>query len=135
MSLNNSSYIPAETLKQGDNDDKDDDIDEYDDDETRFVIKRQNTFMCFTTKKLKFLDVINYLASGFSYDTYLKAYGCELQKSHFQYEYMADIGKLEDSALPPQEAFYCRLKNEDISDDDYARCQAVWRDNCMKSIS
>ena len=39
--------------KQDDNDDKDEDIDgEDDDDETRFVIKRQNTFMCFTTKKL-----------------------------------------------------------------------------------
>ena len=54
--------------KQDDNDDKDEDIDEEDDDddETRFVIKRQNTFMCFTTKKLNFLDVTNYLTSGFA---------------------------------------------------------------------
>ncbi len=82
--------------KQDDNDDKDEDIDEEDDDddddETRFVMKRQNTFMCFTTKKLKFLDVTNYLAPGFSYDKYLKAYGCELQKGHFPYEYMDGIG-------------------------------------------
>ena len=40
------------------NKDSDDDKDEYidedydDDDETRFVIKRQNIFMCFSTKKL-----------------------------------------------------------------------------------
>ena len=124
--------------KHGDNDDKDEYIDEEDDDddddETRFVINRQNTFMCFTTKKLKFLDVTSYLAPGFSYDKYLKAYGCELQKGHFPYEYMDGIGKLEDIALPPQEAFYSRLKNEDISDDDYARCQAVWRDNRMKPM-
>ena len=33
-----------------------------------------------------------------------------------------------------QEAFYSRLKNEGISDDDYARCQAVWCDNRMKSM-
>ena len=105
-----------------------------DDDETRFVIKRQNTFMCFATKKLKFLDITSYLAPGFSYDTYLKAYGCELQKGHFPYEYMDDIGKLEDRALPPQEAFYSRLKNEGISDDDYARCQVVWCANRMKSM-
>ena len=111
--------------KQDDNDDKDEDIDEEDDDdddETRFVIKRQNTFMCFTTKKLKLLDVTNYLPPGFSYDKYLKAYGCELQNGHFPYQYMDGIGKLEDIALPPQEAFYSRLKNEYISDDDYARC-------------
>ena len=105
-----------------------------DDDETRFVIKRQNTFMCFATKKLKFLDITSYLAPGFSYDKYLKAYGCELQKGHFPYEYMDGIGKLEDRALPPQEAFYSRLKNEGISDDDYARCQAVWCANRMKSM-
>ena len=90
--------------------------------------------MCFATKKLKFLDITSYLAPGFSYDKYLKAYGCELQKGHFPYEYMDGIGKLEDRALPPQEAFYSRLKNEGISDDDYARCQAVWCANRMKSM-
>ena len=47
---------------------------------------------------------------------------------------MDGIGKLEDRALPPKEAFYNRLKNEDISDGDYARCQTVWRDNRMKSM-
>ena len=50
--------------KQDDNDDgKDDDDDEDDDDDdddTRFVIKRQNTFMCFSTRKLKFLDIITF---------------------------------------------------------------------------
>ena len=108
-----------------DDDDKCEDIDEEDDDETRFVIKRQNTFMCFSTKKLTFFDIINYLAPGFCYDKYLKVYGCELQKCHFPYEYMDGIGKLEDRALPPQEAFYSRLKNEHISDADNSRCHAV----------
>ena len=130
-------FVPY-LLKPSKQDDNDEDIDEEeeddDDDETRFVIKRQNTFMCFTTKKLKFLDITSYLAPGFSYDKYLKAYGCELQKGHFPYEYMDGIGKLEDRALPPKEAFYSRLKNEDIADDDYARCQTVWRDNRMTSM-
>ena len=30
------------------------------------VIKRQNNFMCLFTDKLKFVDIINYLAPGFS---------------------------------------------------------------------
>ena len=116
-----------------DNEDVEEEEDD-DDDKTRFVIKRQNTFVCFATKKLKFLDITRYLAPGFSYDKYLKAYGCELQKGHFPYEYMDDIGILEDRALPLQEAFYSRLKNEGISDDDYARCQAVSCVNRMKSM-
>ena len=92
------------------------------------------THSCVSQRETKFLDIINFLAPGYSYDKYLKAYGCELQKGHFPYEYMDGIGKLEDSALPPQEAFYSRLKNEGISDEDYARCQAVWRDNGMKTM-
>ncbi len=62
------------------------------------------THSCFTTKKLKFLDITSYLAPGFSYDKYMKAYGCELQKGHFPYEYIDGIGKLEDRALSPKEA-------------------------------
>ena len=85
-------------------------------------------------KKLKFLDIINYLSPGSSYHNYMKAFGRELHKGHSPYEYTDGIGKLEDRVLPPQEAFCSRLKNEDISDDDYARWQVVWRDNRMKSI-
>ena len=45
--------------------------------------ERNNTFMCLSTDQLKFLDMINYIAPGFSYDKYLKAYGCEVTKGHF----------------------------------------------------
>ena len=65
-----------------------------------FVIKRQNNFMCLSTDKLKFLDMVNFLAPGVSYAKYLTAYGCELGKGHFPYEYMDDLQKLEDRALP-----------------------------------
>ena len=98
------------------------------------VIKRQNTYMCLYTDKLKFVDICKYLAPGVSYAKYLTAYGCELGKGHFPYEYMDDLQKLEDRVLPPQSAFFSQLKNEGISDADYARCQAVWHDNQMKTM-
>ena len=98
------------------------------------VIKRQNTYMCLYTDTLKFVDICNYLAPGVSYAKYLTAYGCELGKGHFPYEYMDDLQKLEDRVLPPQSAFFSQLKNEGISDADYARCQAVWHDNQMKTM-
>ena len=98
------------------------------------VIKRQNTYMCLYTDKLKFVDICNYLAPDVSYAKYLTAYGCELGKGHFPYEYMDDLQKLEDRVLPPQSAFFSQLKNEGISDADYARCQAVWHDNQMKTM-
>ena len=98
------------------------------------VIKRQNTYMCLYTDKLKLVDICNYLAPGVSYAKYLTAYGCELGKGHFPYEYMDSIGKLDECSLPPQAVFYSRLKNEGIANDDYARCQAVWRDNGMETL-
>ena len=47
---------------------------------------------------------------------------------------MDDLLKLEDRALPPQEAFYSRLKDEGISDKDYSLCQVARRDNGMKTM-
>ena len=99
-----------------------------------FVIKKQNNFMCLTTDKFKFVEICNYLAPGFSYAKYLAAYGCAQQKGHFPYEYMDDLRKLDDQALPTQTAFFSQLKNEGISDTDYAACQAVWRDNRMTTM-
>ena len=90
--------------------------------------------MCFSTDKLKFIDMVNFLAPGYSYDKYLKAYGCNLQKGHFPYDYMDDVRKLDDCVLPQQAVFYSRLKNEGISDEDYALCQAVWHDNRMTTL-
>ena len=99
-----------------------------------FVIKRNNTFMCLSTDQLKFLDMTNYIAPGFSYDKYLKAYGCEVTKGHFPYEYMNRLEKLDDTVLPSKEAFFSRLKNEGISDEDYASCQEAWCDNDMTTL-
>ena len=105
-----------------------------DQDESCFVIKRENTFMCFSTNKVRFLDVTNFLAPGVSYEKYLKAYGCSVQKGHFPYEYIDDLKKLEEHFLPPQAAFFSRLKNEGISDTDYALCQEAWRNNRMTTM-
>ena len=81
--------------------------------------------MCFSTDKLKFLDMVNFLAPGYSYDMFLNAYGCKLQKGYFPYEYMDDVQKLDDCVLPPHTVFYSRLNNECIADEDYARYQAL----------
>ena len=99
-----------------------------------FVIKRNNPFMYLSTDQLKFLYMINYIAPGFSYDKYLKAYGCEVKKGHFPYEYMDRLERLDDTALPSKQAFFSRLKNEGISDEDYTSCQEAWRVNAMSTL-
>ena len=76
----------------------------------------------------------NYKAPVFNYEKYLKAYGCEVTKGHFPYEDMDCLERLDDSVLPSKEAFFSRLKNELISDEDYASCQDAWRDNAMTTL-
>ena len=127
----------SKTVEQDEEDEREQEEtkkDETDGVGSMFVIKRNNTFMCLSTDQLKFLDMINYIAPGFSYDKYLKAYGCEVTKGHFPYEYMDRLERLDDTALPPKAAFFSRLKNEGISDEDYASCQEAWRVNGMTTL-
>ena len=42
--------------------------------------------------------------------------------------------KLKETQLPPKEAFYSRLNNEDISDENYAHARKVWKTFKMKSM-
>ena len=83
------------------------------------VIKRHNTFIAISTPSFIFLDMTNFLAPGFSYSKYLAAYKISETKGFFPYEYITDLSKLDETDLPPQTAFYSKLKNTNISDDDY----------------
>lgn len=56
----------------------------------KFVIKKTNNFMCVSTDRLRFLDVLNFLAPGFSYDAFRKAYDCTFTKGFFPYECQGD---------------------------------------------
>ena len=69
-----------------DNDNDDDDADETIDQKkeaTYFVVKRQGGLSCIQTKRLRFLDICNFIAPGFSYSKYLKAYECSEEKGFF----------------------------------------------------
>lgn len=51
--------------------------------EQPFVVKASNSFKINSTAKLRFLDVKFYLAPGYSYSSYLKAFGVEEKKAFF----------------------------------------------------
>lgn len=58
--------------------------------------------MAVKTEKLKFLDIMNYLAPGFSYAQFVKAYGCKEEMGHFPYEWMTSLDKLEAAIELPR---------------------------------
>ena len=80
-----------------------------------------------------FLDITNFIAPGFSYNAFLKAYDCTQQKGYFPYEWI-DLHKLDNRELPPHEDFYNDLKKSNISDEEYIYCQSVWQDERMSTM-
>ena len=54
------------------------------------------------------------------------------RKGVYPYEYMDKLERLKETKLPPKEAFYFKLNNEGISDEDYAHAKKVWREFKME---
>jgi len=90
--------------------------------------------MCWKTDKLIFLDVCNFIAPGFKYSDYLKAFQTELRKGFFPYEWMDNLDKLDYDRLPDREAFYSSLRNESLSVEEYACLEETWHRERMRSV-
>ena len=102
--------------------------------QVKFVIKRNNNHMCLKTQHLKFLDITNYLAPGFSYEQFLKAYECSQTKGYFPYEWVDSLDKLNHCSLPPRETFHSTLSGTDITEEQYEYCQGVWDEQNMTTF-
>ena len=76
------------------------------------LAKNGNKIMFLRTKRLRFLDVMNYVGPGTSYDKWVKGYDCEQEKSWFPYEWFDSPEKLDFPGLPPYECWFSKLKNE-----------------------
>ena len=67
--------------------------------------------MFMKTAGFRFVDIINYLGPGTSYDKWVKAYGCELEKSWLLYEWFDRPEKLNCPGLPDFSVWYLWLKD------------------------
>ena len=84
------------------------------------VAKKENSYMFLSTPKFKFLDIKSYLAPGLSYNAWCRAYGTELQKLVFPYEWFDSFDKLNHKGPVKYEDFYSSLKGGiTISKEEY----------------
>ena len=90
--------------------------------------------MSLKTKHLQFLDIRSYLAPNYSYDEFIKAYKCKLEKGFFPYDWFNNYDKLNYNELPQHKDFFNRLKNKNITDDEYNICINAWNNNKMKTF-
>lgn len=107
-----------------------------------FCARKANRYMAIATDRLKLLDVSNYIAPGWSYDKYVKAYQCSMDKGFFPYEWCDSLDKLEEKQLPPIEAFYSSLKKSNslctkkdpTGKQNYAMLQRTWEEQKMETM-
>ena len=95
--------------------------------------KKENSYMFLSTPNFKFLDIKNYLAPGLSYDAWCRAYGCELQKLAFPYEWFDSFEKLNHIGPVKYEEFYSSLKGSiNISQEEYQNfCDEFHKRGCV----
>lgn len=87
-----------------------------------FTVKKNNTYLCISNGDFKFLDIVHFLPPGTSYAKFLATFRVAEKKSFFPYEWFTSVDKLNETALPPPEAFYSSLKGSNtLESEEYIR--------------
>ena len=67
--------------------------------------------------------LLTHTKNRFQEKTYLT-----LHKGVYPYDYMDCPEKLNETQLPPKSAFYSKLNNSNITDEDYNHAQKIWKE-------
>ena len=57
-----------------------------------------------------------------------------MRKGVYPYDYVDSMKKLDETRLPPKEAFYYKLTDEGITDEDYQHDRTVWNEFNIESM-
>ena len=99
------------------------------------VAKHGNKIMFLLTSGFRFLDIINYLGPGTSYEKWVKAYDCKTTKSWFPYEWFDRPEKLDYPGLPDYPDWYSKLKGDFVLKlSEWKASKKTFREEGMKTI-
>ena len=100
------------------------------------VAKNGNKIMFLLTCGFCFLDIINYLGPGTSYEKWVKAYECKTVKSWFPYEWFDRPEKLYYPGLPEYHESYSKLKGEYIlTREEWEGCKSLFKEKGMQNFA
>ena len=90
--------------------------------------EKQGQIMYMKTPQFVFLDVINYLSPGITYDKWVKTYGAKQTKSWLPYERFDSAAKLDYKGLPPYRCWFSQLKNSFVlTPKEYDGCKRAFQ--------
>ena len=106
------------------------------------VAKKGSGVMFLMTPEFRFLDIINYLGPGTSYDSWTRAYGCNEQKSWFPYEWLDSVEKLSYPGLPDYECWTSKLKKTSsnpegylLTEEEFESCTQLFKEMGMSTFA
>ena len=100
-----------------------------------FAAEKNGRIMFINTPKFKFLDVLNYLGPGITYEKWVKTYGATLAKSWLPYDWFDSPDKLDFPGLPPYMAWYSKLKGEYVLTlKEYDDCHRIFKERGMQTF-
>ena len=81
----------------------------------------------FTVKieHLKFLDELQFLAPGYNFKRFFKAFDVTKQKGFFPYDYFTHVDQLDETTPPTYDTFYSAIKNCNVSEEEHAVFQKL----------
>ena len=89
------------------------------------VNKKANQFVSFKFGDVQLLDIMNFLGGATTLESFLKAYKTAETKGFFPYEWFDCPHKMNNSELPPYDAFFSKLRNVKPLEKDYSDYQIL----------
>ena len=90
-----------------------------------FTVKKAGKYPCIKTERLKFMDILQFLAPGYNLKSFFKAFGVSEQKGFFPYDYFTHADQLDETTLPPYENFYSVIKGCNVLEEEYVAFQKL----------
>ena len=82
-------------------------------------IKKAIQFISFIFGVIQLLVIMNFLGGATSFDSFLKAYRTSETKRFFPYERFDHPDKMQNTELPPLDAFYSKFRSCNPLEADY----------------
>ena len=89
------------------------------------LIKKANQFVSFKFGDVQLLDIMSFLGGATSLDSFLKAYKTTETKGFFPYECFDCPQKMNNSEIPPYDAFISNFRNVNPLEKDYSAYQRL----------